>query len=140
MAILCSDSADKETGIQQRAAKKWFKFRPSAYSEHTLPVLQLKPNSTAGAKHHEAKMEELKSHEDKGTWKIVPLKPGIKSVTSRWVTTDKYGSDGKITRHKARLVAGGFQQEEGLDFEETFASVIKPASSRVLLVLAAVLH
>jgi hypothetical protein len=55
------------------------------------------------------------------------------------VTTDKYGPDGKITRHKARLVARGFQQEEGIDYEETFASVVKPASTRILLALAAIL-
>lgn len=119
---------------------KGFKFGLSAYSEHALPALRLKLNSPSRAKYHEAKMEELKSHEDKGTWKIVPLRQGIKPVTSRWVTTDKYGPDGNIIRRKARLVARGFQQEEGLDYEETFASVVKPASTRILLALAAILH
>lgn len=84
-------------------------------------------------------MEELRSHEEKGTWTIVPLDKGIKPVTSRWVTTDKYGADGNVTRHKARLVARGFQQEEGLDYE-TFASVVKSASTRILLALAAICH
>lgn len=52
------------------------------------------------------------------------------------VTTDKYGPDGKPIRYKAR----SFQQEEGLDYEETFGSVVKPASTRILLALAAILH
>ena len=94
---------------------------------------------TADTKYHEAKKEELKSHEEKGTWNIVPIPEGVKPVTSRWVTTDKYGPDGQITKHKARLVARGFQQEEGIDYEETFASVVKPASTRILLALAAIL-
>ena len=55
------------------------------------------------------------------------------------MTTDRYGPDGKITKHKARLVARGFQQEDGIDYEETFASVAKPASTRILLALAAIL-
>ena len=63
---------------------------------------------------------------------------GVKPVTSRWVTTDKYGPDDEITKLKARLVARGFQQEEGIDYKETFASVVKPASTRILLALAAI--
>ena len=83
-------------------------------------------------------MEELNSHKGKGTWKVVPLQGGIKPVTSRWVPTDKYGPDGEVTRRKARLVARGFQQGEGIDYEETFASVVKSASTRILLALAAI--
>jgi hypothetical protein len=138
-----TDLDGNKVDTDQQVAKdshKSFKFGLSAYSEFTPPVLQLKPNNTPSAKYRQAKMEELKSHEEKGTWKIVPLTEGIKPITSRWVTTDKYGPDGKVTRHKARLVARGFQQEEGLDFEETFASVVKPASTRILLALAAILH
>ena len=51
---------------------------------------------------------------------------GVKPVTSRWVNTDKYGPDGQLIKHKSRLVARGFQQEEGIDYDETFASVVKP--------------
>lgn len=135
-----TDLDANETNTDQHVAKnghKGFKFGLSAYSEHAPPALQLKPNNTSSAKYHQAKMKELKSHEEKGTWKIVPLKEGIKPLTSRWAATDKYGPDGKVKKHKARLVARGFQQEEGLDFQETFASVVKPASTRILLALAA---
>ena len=47
--------------------------------------------------------------------------------------------DGQLRKHKSRLVARGFQQEGGIDYEETFASVVKPASTRILLALAAIL-
>jgi hypothetical protein len=127
---------DNETNARQRTARgslKQFKFGLSAYSKHRLPAsLELKMSGT--------KKEELKSHKERGTWDVVPLPKGVKPVTSRWVTTDKYGPDGKITKQKARLVARGFQQEEGIDYEETFASVVKPASTRILLALAAILH
>jgi len=116
-----------------------FTFGLSAYSEPGVPPLKLKMRNKTDARYHEAKKEELKSHEEKGTWQVVPIPEGVKPLTSRWVNTDKYGPDGEVTRQKSRLVARGFQQEEGIDYEETFASVVKPASTRVLLALAAIL-
>ena len=91
-----SKTEDRTNILPDGDSPKRFKFGLSAYSEQ--PSVQLKPNITSGSKYHDAKVEELKSHEDKGTWKIVPLKQGIKLVTSRWVATDKYGLDGKISR------------------------------------------
>lgn len=138
-----SDPHDDENHGRHAAAKnnyKGFKFSLSAYNELPQPALQLKNNGTANGKYLEAKVEELNSHKEKGTWKVVPLQGGIKPVTSRWVTTDKYGPDGEVARRKARLVARGFQQEEGIDYEETFASVVKSASTRILLALAAICH
>jgi hypothetical protein len=117
---------------------KRFKFGLSACREHSTPPFELRLNGSHDIKYHEAKKEELKSHEEKGTWRVVTLPKGVKPVTSRWVNTDKYGPDGQLIKHKSRLVARGFQQEEGID-EETFASVVKPASTRILLALAAIL-
>jgi hypothetical protein len=135
-----SNSHDTKNYNRRGAAMdsdKTFKFGLSVYSEQATPPLQLKFDGTGSSKYHQAKMEELNSHKQKGTWKVVPLRHGIKPVTSRWVTTDKYGPDGEVTRRKARLVARGFQQEEGIDYEETFASVVKSTSTRILLALAA---
>jgi hypothetical protein len=50
-------------------------------------------NGPVDAKYHEAKKEELKSHQERGIWTVVPLPEGVKPATSRWVTTDKYGPD-----------------------------------------------
>lgn len=89
-------------------------------------------------KYAASKMAEFQSHLDKGTWTVERLPVGEKAITSRWVNTDKYNPDGTLARHKSRLVARGFQQEEGIDFEETFASVVKPTSTRILLAIACV--
>lgn len=118
---------------------KRFTYGLSAYSKQAAPIFELKLSSPTDAKYYEAKKEELESHKEKGTWKVVLLPEGVKPVTSRWVNTDEYGPDGQLIKYKSRLVARGFQQEEGVDYEETFASVVKPASTRILLALAAIL-
>lgn len=83
--------------------------------------------------------EEKTSLEEKLTWDIVPIPKEVKPITSKLVFKRKYGTDGQVSRHKARLVARGFQQEEGIDYEETFAAVVKPASYRILFAIAAIL-
>jgi hypothetical protein len=83
--------------------------------------------------------EEITSLEKKHSWDVVPLPEGVKPITSRLVFKRKYGPDGKVNRRKARLVARGFQQEEGRDYDETFAAVVKAASYRILFTLTAIL-
>lgn len=59
-----------------------------------------------------------------------------KIVKCKWVFTTKRDSDGKILRYKARLVAKGFSQESGIDYAETFSSVVRYNSISLLLTLA----
>jgi hypothetical protein len=86
----------------------------------------------------QAVTEEKSSLEEKHTWDIVPIPKDAKPITSKIIFKRKYGPDGRVSRHKARLVARGFQQEEGIDYEETFAAVVKPASYRILFAIAAI--
>jgi transposase InsO family protein len=72
-----------------------------------------------------------------GTWKFVKRPIGRSVISCKWVFDLKYGADGRLERFKARLVARGFSQQEGLDFEDTFAPVIRLESLRVLFAIAA---
>ncbi|GKD07709.1 ribonuclease H-like domain-containing protein, partial [Tanacetum coccineum] len=59
------------------------------------------------------------------TWEITELPSNRKAIGSKWVFKIKYKSDGEIKRYKARLVANGFYQKKGIDFDETFSPVVK---------------
>ena len=57
-------------------------------------------------------------------------------INSLWLYKHKYDADGVLICHKARLVANGKTQEAGVDYDETFSPVVKPASIRTVLNVA----
>src|SRR5205814_8392106 len=79
---------------------------------------------------------ELKSQHDNGTWIVVKKTKSMKIITAKWVFDIKRDVNGNIVRYKARLVARGFDQEYGIDYEDTFAPVLKYKSLRLLLCLS----
>ena len=81
--------------------------------------------------------EELNSLAVNGTWELVELPKGRQPITSKWVFKVKYTPSGLIDRFKARLVARGFSQQYGIDYEETFAPTLRFDSLRMLLAIAA---
>ena len=70
-----------------------------------------------------AMLEEMKAIEENETWELVDPPLGCRSIGLKWVYKVKRDEHGAIVRHKARLVARGFVQHEGIDFEEVFAPV-----------------
>ena len=60
-------------------------------------------------------------------------------MSSKWIYKTKHNADGIIEKYKARFVARGFSQKEGIDYEETFAPVSRYTSIRSILALAAVM-
>ncbi len=76
--------------------------------------------------------EEKRSFEIMGVYDVVPRPENRKILGSKWVLRIKRGPDGTIQKYKARVVAQGFTQTEGVDYDETFAPVLRyvPYSQR----------
>ena len=81
--------------------------------------------------------EELCPLNSTHTWDMVDLPLEKFVVGCKWVNKIKTHSDGSIERYKALLVAKGFTQEHGVDYEETFAPMVRLPIVRTLIDLAA---
>ena len=80
--------------------------------------------------------EELENMRETGTWEVSQLPEGRKSIGSKWVFKTKFDANGNIAQRKARLVAQGFSQRYGVDYDEVFAPVARGATMRLLLSVA----
>lgn len=98
--------------------------------------LQEARTSTDAVEWQAAMESELKSHQENQTWELVRLPEGRKAVGSRWVFKVKRDAAGVPVRHKARLVAQGFSQQFGVDFEEVYAPVANQSTFRALVAIA----
>ncbi|CAI7880950.1 unnamed protein product [Closterium sp. NIES-54] len=82
--------------------------------------------------------DEFQSHMENETWTLTNFPPGRKALGCTWVLRVKTDAEGRLERRKTRLVIKGFQQREGIDFQEVFAPVAKAPTLRLLLAAAAV--
>ena len=83
--------------------------------------------------------EELNQFQRNEVWDLVPKPEGQTVIGTKWVFRNKLNESGIVIRNKARLVAQGYNQEEGIDFDETYAPVARLESIRMLLAYAAFL-
>jgi hypothetical protein len=99
------------------------------------------PRSFAEAERHmawrAAMQSEMDAVEKNCTWELADLPRGHSAITLKWVFKLKRDEAGAIVKHKDRLVARGFVQWEGIDFDNTFAPVARMESVRLLFALAA---
>ncbi len=82
-----------------------------------------------------AMQEEYDSLMANNTWTLEPPPAGRKPVSCKWVFKIKQGANGEVEHYKARLVARGFTQTYGVDYNETFAPVAKFTFIRCILAL-----
>jgi hypothetical protein len=90
-----------------------------------------------GMKWREAIEREIRELKANGTWKKVDCPNGSNLISTKWVFTIKYTPEGAVDRYKARLVARGFSQVQGIDYNETFAPTVRMDTLRMLMAIVA---
>ncbi|GJW13217.1 putative ribonuclease H-like domain-containing protein [Tanacetum coccineum] len=84
----------------------------------------------------EAMQEELLQFKLQKVWILVDLPSGKKAIGTKWVFKNKRDERSIVVKNKARLVAQGFRQEEGIDYDEVFAPVARIEAIRLFLAFA----
>ncbi|GJT48790.1 putative reverse transcriptase domain-containing protein [Tanacetum coccineum] len=82
---------------------------------------------------HKAKVDECNALISNETWVLVPRPTNVNIVRSMWLFRHKCNADGSLSRYKARLVANGRSQQQGIDCDETFSPVVKPTTIRTVV-------
>ncbi|GJU73627.1 retrovirus-related pol polyprotein from transposon TNT 1-94 [Tanacetum coccineum] len=83
-----------------------------------------------------AMQEELTQILANDVWDLVPLPMSQTVIGTKWVFRNKLDKNGIVSRNKSRLVAQGYNQQEGIDYDETCAPVARLGSIRILLAIA----
>ncbi|GJZ63427.1 putative ribonuclease H-like domain-containing protein [Tanacetum coccineum] len=103
-------------------------------------LLQIKPKKMTQALTDpswiEAMQDELLQFRLQKVWRLVDLPKGKHAIGTKWVYRNKKDERGIVVRNKARLVAQGYTQEEGIDYDEVFAPVARIEAIRLFLAYA----
>ncbi|GKD08553.1 retrovirus-related pol polyprotein from transposon TNT 1-94, partial [Tanacetum coccineum] len=83
--------------------------------------------------------EELNQFISNDVWKLVPNPKDMIIIRTKWVYRNKLDENSVVSGNKARLVAQGYNQQEGIDYDETYAPVARLESIRILLAYACAL-
>ncbi|GJT76846.1 putative ribonuclease H-like domain-containing protein [Tanacetum coccineum] len=100
--------------------------------EHAMKVIQALEDPSW----IEAMQEELLQFQLQKVWTLVNLPNGKRAIGTKWVFRNKKDERGIVIRNKARLVAQGYTQEEGIDYDEVFAPVARIEAIRLFLAYA----
>ncbi|GJT80325.1 retrovirus-related pol polyprotein from transposon TNT 1-94, partial [Tanacetum coccineum] len=86
-----------------------------------------------------AMQEELNQLVANDIWELVPQPRNMEIIETKWIFRNKLDENGVVSRNKARLVAQGYNQQEGIDYDETYTPVARLESIRILLAYACAL-
>ena len=123
------DVADISTIQAQHVAFRASEIDEPTTIEEALSGVHSKQWKTAADAEYQSLMEN-------DTWELVNLPEGRKVVGCKWIFRVKYDGKGKVERFKGRLVAQGYSQKYGIDYDETFSPVARYSSIRTLLAFA----
>lgn len=131
----CSNSGSNSS--YEHSSSKWHNKTNPRYALVTSHVIPTIPQTTAAALKHEgwknSMTEEMDAQVKNGTMSLVPRRDDMNVLGSRWIHTVKLNPDGTMLKLKSRLVAKGYEQEQGVDFIETSSPVVRTSTIHVVL-------
>ncbi|GJT01145.1 ribonuclease H-like domain-containing protein [Tanacetum coccineum] len=102
----------------------------------TSPIPRSHLHALCDPNWHKAMVDKYNALISNGTWALVPHPANVNIVRSMWLFKHKFNAEGSLSRYKDRLVVNGRSQQQGIDYDETFSPVVKPATIRTVLSLA----
>jgi len=135
--VAADNHAPRRSNRERRAPDyygEWTNFSESSVSSHSTVGEAL--NGSDAHLWKAAMQTEMDSIKENNVYDLVKLPNDQKAIGCRWVFKQKTGADGTVNTYKARLVAQGYSQEFGIDYDETFSPVVRFESVRSILALA----
>ena len=129
------DHDEDESGISS-AAQVYAAFSESDLGGQDPKILKEAMQSSDWPEWEKAIQTELGTLKQMDTWELVDAPKDRKPITNKWVFVRKYKKNGNLQKYKAGLVAGGFMQVPGMDYNETFSPVVQLEMIRAILALA----
>jgi hypothetical protein len=121
-----------------RQPKTMVRYRDTALITQAMNVVE--PLNYGQAKDHKEWMDAMKEEYDSilknETWELTELPENKTPIGSKWLFKYKFNVDGSIDKYKVRLVAKGYSQKEGIDYDDTFSPVAKINTIRLMIALA----
>ena len=124
-----------KAGIHKPNPRYALMLHKVSYPEPKTVTAALKDEGWNDAMH-----EEISNCKEAQTWSLVPYTPEMHVLGNKWVFRTKLNADGSLDKLKARLVAKGFDQEEGIDYMETYSPVVRTATVRSVLHVATIMN
>jgi len=123
-------------GMMTRGKSGFQQPRLGLHAEALSPIPQSCRDALTNPHWRQAMEEEYAALLDNHTWDLVPRPSTANVVTGKWIFKHKFHTDGSLDKYKARWVLRGFTQRPGVDYDQTFSPVVKPATIRTALTLA----
>ncbi|KAL4590759.1 hypothetical protein LXL04_003702 [Taraxacum kok-saghyz] len=125
----------------QRKEREAFLNKILLFCQYNVFISKIEPKNVKIALDNydwvEAMQAELNKFERNKVWRLIATPPNVSVVGLKWVFRNKVDKEGNVVRNKARLVVKRYYQQEGIDYEETFAPVARLEAVRIFLAYAA---
>jgi len=124
-----------KAGIHKPNPRYALMLHKVSYPEPKTVTAAMKDEGWNNAMH-----EEMDNYKEAQTWSLIPYTPDMHVLGCKWVFRTKLNADGSLDKLKARIVAKGYDQEEGIDYLETYSSVVRTATVRSVLHVATIMN